>query len=276
MNSLLNAFNNLESKLRLHLLSNYFSKNNSSSDLFITNVELTMQSDNGIIKNFATVTKRNCNFTGISCDIKEDVDLNLVIEDLLLNYSDFLLDQYLSKYTSDIKSLENGVDSINLLNSKIKEFKNRFNKDNFKKYNIIMKDTKQEIISQLSKLNFKKIILNSDALLDDFDNYALFLDDGDLKYIKQLIQLIDRWSSEGFLYYSFPNDSYNGMFFNTNDRMIWQTSMSTYCEEINLLLKEFLKDIRSPTKLLYHNTQPFTGYMIHFDDLKNWLLVKNN
>ena len=187
-----------------------------------------------------------------------------------------LLEKYLEEYTSDINLLTKNIDNIVSVKSEIEEFKNRFNKVDFKKFNDLMKDSKKVIIDQLSLLNFKKTILNSDSILDEYNNFSFLLDNNFLKGIKKLIHLIDVWNSEGFLYYTPPNENYNGMFFNSNERMFWQTSMSSFCEEINLLLKSHLEDIRLPTKSLRHNTQPHTGYIIHFDDLKNWLLAKNN
>lgn len=277
MNSLLNAFNKLDVELRLNLLLKYFQETNSDPQLAISNVELSAQADgrNGKFRHFATVTKRNTNLA-IFGEIKQEVDLNLIIENLLLNYSSELLEKYSSGYSMDIKLINKKLDNIVSVKTEIEEFKNRFNKDDFKKSNDLIKDAKKGIINQLSTLNFKKVILSSDELLDDFDNYSLFLEDDHLKYVRQLIQLIDKWSSEGYVYYSLPNDSYNGMFFTFNERMFWQTSMSPFCEEINLLLKDHLDEIRLPTRILRHNCQAFTGYIIHFDDLKNWLLTKNN
>ena len=277
MNSLLNAFNKLDVELRLNLLLKYFQETNSDPQLAISNVELSAQADgrNGKFRHFATVTKRNTNLA-IFGEIKQEVELNLIIENLLLNYSSELLEKYSSGYSMDIKLINKKLDNIVSVKTEIEEFKNRFNKDDFKKSNDLIKDAKKGIINQLSTLNFKKVILSSDELLDDFDNYSLFLEDEHLKYVRQLIQLIDKWSSEGYVYYSLPNDSYNGMFFTFNERMFWQTSMSPFCEEINLLLKDHLDEIRLPTRILRHNCQAFTGYIIHFDDLKNWLLTKNN
>lgn len=277
MNSLLNAFNKLDVELRLNLLLKYFQETNSDPQLAISNVELSAQADgrNGKFRHFATVTKRNTNLA-IFGEIKQEVELNLIIENLLLNYSSELLEKYSSGYSMDIKLINKKLDNIVSVKTEIEEFKNRFNKDDFKKSNDLIKDAKKGIINQLSTLNFKKVILSSDELLDDFDNYSLFLEDDHLKYVRQLIQLIDKWSSEGYVYYSLPNDSYNGMFFTFNERMFWQTSMSPFCEEINLLLKDHLDEIRLPTRILRHNCQAFTGYIIHFDDLKNWLLTKNN
>lgn len=277
MNSLLNAFNKLDVELRLNLLLKYFQETNSDPQLAISNVELSAQADgrNGKFRHFANVTKRNTNLA-IFGEIKQEVELNLIIENLLLNYSSELLEKYSSGYSMDIKLINKKLDNIVSVKTEIEEFKNRFNKDDFKKSNDLIKDAKKGIINQLSTLNFKKVILSSDELLDDFDNYSLFLEDDHLKYVRQLIQLIDKWSSEGYVYYSLPNDSYNGMFFTFNERMFWQTSMSPFCEEINLLLKDHLDEIRLPTRILRHNCQAFTGYIIHFDDLKNWLLTKNN
>ena len=277
MNSLLNAFNKLDVELRLNLLLKYFQETNSDPQLAISNVELSAQADghNGKFRHFATVTKRNTNLA-IFGEIKQEVELNLIIENLLLNYSSELLEKYSSGYSMDIKLINKKLDNIVSVKTEIEEFKNRFNKDDFKKSNDLIKDAKKGIINQLSTLNFKKVILSSDELLDDFDNYSLFLEDDHLKYVRQLIQLIDKWSSEGYVYYSLPNDSYNGMFYNSDERMFWQTCMSSFCEEINLLLKDHLDEIRLPTRILRHNYQAFTGYIIHFDDLKNWLLTKNN
>lgn len=275
MNSLLNAFNKLDVELRLNLLLKYFQETNSDPQLAISNVELSAQADVEL-RHFATVTKRNTNLAIFGEVKQEEVELNLIIENLLLNYSSELLEKYSSGYSMDIKLINKKLDNIVSIKTEIEEFKNRFNKDEFKKSNDLIKDAKKGIINQLSTLNFKKVILSSDELLDDFDNYSLFLEDDHLKYVRQLIQLIDKWSSEGYVYYSLPNDSYNGMFFTFNERMFWQTSMSSFCEEINLLLKDHLDEIRLPTRILRHNCQAFTGYIIHFDDLKNWLLTKNN
>lgn len=274
MSSLLNAFNKLDVELKLNLLIKYFQETNSDLQLSISNVELTVQNVGGGFRHFATVTKRNV--IAISHDVKQEIDLNLIIENLLLNYSSELLEKYLEEYTSDINLLTKNIDNIVSVKSEIEEFKNRFNKVDFKKFNDLMKDSKKVIIDQLSLLNFKKTILNSDSILDEYNNFSFLLDNNFLKGIKKLMHLIDVWNSEGFLYYTPPNENYNGMFFNSNERMFWQTSMSSFCEEINLLLKSHLEDIRLPTKSLRHNTQPHTGYIIHFDDLKNWLLAKNN
>ena len=277
MSSLLNAFNKLDVELKLNLLLNYFQETNSNPQLAISNVELSAQADgcNGKFRHFATVTKINTN-SSIFGEIKQEVELNLIIENMLLNYSSELLEKYSSGFSMDIKLINQKLDNIVSVKSEIEEFKNRFNNDDFKKSNELMKDAKKRIINQLSKLNFKKVILSSDDILDDFDNYSIFLEDEHLKYVRQLIQLINKWRSEGYVYYSLPNDSYNGMFYNSDERMFWQTSMSSFCNEINLLMKNHLEDIRLPTKTLQHNCQAFTGYIIHFDDFKNWLLAKNN
>ena len=221
MNSLLNAFNKLDVELRLNLLLKYFQETNSDPQLAISNVDLSAQADgrNGKFRHFATVTKRNTNLA-IFGEIKQEVELNLIIENLLLNYSSELLEKYSSGYSMDIKLINKKLDNIVSVKTEIEEFKNRFNKDDFKKSNDLIKDAKKGIINQLSTLNFKKVILSSDELLDDFDNYSLFLEDDHLKYVRQLIQLIDKWSSEGYVYYSLPNDSYNGMFFTFNEEYI--------------------------------------------------------
>ena len=122
MSSLLNAFNKLDAELRLELLIKYFQETNSDPQLAISNVEFSAQAVEGNrnnLRHFATVTKINTN--AIFSEVKQEVDLNLIIENLLLNYSSELLEKYSSGYIMDIKLINMKLDNIVSVKSEIEK-----------------------------------------------------------------------------------------------------------------------------------------------------------
>lgn len=122
MSSLLNAFNKLDAELRLELLIKYFQETNSDPQLAISNVEFSAQAVEGNrnnLRHFATVTKINTN--AIFSEVKQEVDLNLIIKNLLLNYSSELLEKYSSGCIMDIKLINMKLDNIVSIKSEIEK-----------------------------------------------------------------------------------------------------------------------------------------------------------
>lgn len=257
--SLIDAFNRLDSDIKLDMLVNYFIKTNITSD-YISNIKLcyqTLESNQGF-RQFVTLTTRQS---------KQEIELETIIENLLLNYSDEKLKEHLIKFENKVKKAKHNIEDIEKLKNSIDEFKNSFDCDLFIKANDSLISAKNEIATQLNKLNFKNLILNSDVLFNNFNTIL-----GSNTSRSDIIGMLHTWYSEGFLYYSLPTDTYGAILFNDKERAFFQVNFSDFKVEINDLFKSYIDDISLPTKSLRHNGETIMTYYIHFDDIKNWLL----